>query len=89
MKFLKSMLAVALLLGLAACGDPSKQDILEKAKGADTSEKLEKALGKPADMSKLGPIEKWTYKAKDGQVTFVITAGKVMLDVAGGSADKK
>jgi len=69
-------------LALAACGDPSKQDILKKAEGADTKAKLEKALGKPTDVSKVGPVERWTYKAKDGQVVFVVTGDKVAMGAA-------
>jgi hypothetical protein len=76
-------LAAGLLLVLAGCGDPGKADILKKAEGADTKAKLEKALGRPTDIGKLGPIEKWTYKAKDGEVVFLITGDTVALQAAG------
>ncbi len=83
MKLPKSVSVLCLLLGLAACGGLSKEDILKKAKGAETSEQLERALGKPDDLGKLGPVQKWKYKAKDGHVTFIITGGKVAIDMAG------
>ncbi|MCW8835015.1 MAG: hypothetical protein OQJ99_01455 [Rhodospirillales bacterium] len=75
--------------GVAACGDPSKQDIVKKAENASTRAQLESALGKPDDMSKLGPIEKWSYKASDGTVTFVITGDTVAIQAASGSAADK
>lgn len=74
--------AAVLLLALAACGEPTQHDIIEKAKGVDTKAQLEKKLGKPSDVSKLGPIEKWTYKAKDGTVVFIITGDRVALEAA-------
>ena len=79
-------LAVAVLalpLLLAACGDPEKSDILKKAEGIDDKAKLESALGKPTEVSKLGPVERWTYKAKDGSVTFTITGDTVALSTTG------
>ncbi len=81
-KILFAAAVVVLGLGLAACGDPTKQYILKKAEGAETKAQLEKAIGKPADVSKLGPVERWTYKAKDGQVVFVVTGDKVALAAA-------
>ncbi|MEO5337805.1 MAG: hypothetical protein H7841_13070 [Magnetospirillum sp. WYHS-4] len=81
-RFFKHFAASAGLLALAACGDPTKADLVSKAQGADTRAKLEAALGKPSDLSKLGPIEKWTYKAKDGEVIFVITGEAVALQAA-------
>lgn len=82
---LKSLAVVVLALPLllAACGDPDKADILKKAEGIDDKAKLESALGKPAEVSKLGPIERWTYKAKDGTVTFTITGDTVALSNTG------
>lgn len=75
-------LAFALLL--AACGDSSKADILKKAENISTKAELESKLGRPDDISKLGPIEQWTYKAKDGSVLFVITGDSVALQATGG-----
>ena len=80
--------SIALALLLAGCGPPSKEDLLAKAKDAKTRAQLEKALGKADDMSKLGPVEKWTYKAKNGQVVFVLVGDTVTLEAAGGG-DKK
>ncbi len=73
---------------LAGCGPSTKEDIVLKAKDAKTRSALEKALGKPDDISKLGPVEKWTYKAKNGQVTFVLVGDTVTIEAAGGSEKK-
>jgi hypothetical protein len=78
----------ALALVLAGRGPPTKEDLLAKAKDAKTRAQLEKALGKADDVSKLGPIEKWTYKAKNGQVVFVLLGETVAIEAAGGG-DKK
>lgn len=77
--WLRAALAAALFLTLAACGDPTKADIVEKARGVETREQLQSKLGKPTDISKLGPVEKWTYKAKDGQVVFILTGDSVAM----------
>ena len=37
---------------------------------------------------KLGPLEKWTYKARNGQVVFVLVGDVVTLEAAG-PPDKK
>jgi hypothetical protein len=80
--------ALGATLFLAGCDKaPSKADILKKAEGAKTKADLEKALGKPTEVDKVGPIEKWTYKASDGSVTYVIVADQVTLDITGN--DKK
>ncbi len=72
---------------LAACGEPSKQDILEKAEGIDSKAELKDALGDPDDINKVGPIEQWTYDAADGKVVFVITGDSITIKAAGGSGD--
>ncbi|CAA6605538.1 conserved exported hypothetical protein [Rhodospirillaceae bacterium LM-1] len=77
-------LILALPLLLIACGDPSKADIVKKAEGVDSKAKLEKVLGRPQGVDKLGPVERWTYKAKDGEVTFVITGDTVVLSATNG-----
>lgn len=77
-----AILAFALLL--AACGDPSKADLVKKADGVSTKAELEAKLGRPDDIAKLGPIEQWIYKAKDGSVLFVITGDSVALQATGG-----
>ena len=68
---------------LVACGDPDKTEIVEKARGVETSAALRDKLGDPDSIDKLGPIEKWTYKASDGSVVFVIAVGKVTIEVTG------
>ncbi len=73
---------------LAGCGPSTKEDIIAKARDAKTRAALEKALGKPDDISKLGPLEKWTYKAKNGQVTFVLVGDTVTIEAAGGDEKK-
>lgn len=79
-RIVKLAAAVA-VLALAACGDPSKGEIIDKAAGADTKAKLEQALGKPAEVDKMGPVERWTYKASDGQVVFLITGDAVTMQM--------
>ena len=82
-----AVIAMALLFG-AACGSPTKEDLLEKARNVSTRAELEKALGKPGDIGKLGPVEKWTYKASNGEVVFVLVGDKVTLQ-ATGAPEKK
>lgn len=69
---------------LAGCDQsPTKADILKKAEGAKTKAALEKALGKPTEVDKIGPVEKWTYKASDGTVSYIIVADQVTLETTG------
>lgn len=82
MGFLRIFAFVLTVGTLAACGEPTKQDIIKDAEGADTKAQLENALGSPTEVSKLGPIEKWVYKAADGTVVFVITGDSVSLQSA-------
>jgi hypothetical protein len=75
---------LSLLTALAACdSSPTKAEILKKATGLKTKEELEKVLGVPAKLDKLGPLERWTYNARDGVVVFTIVAGRVALDETG------
>ena len=76
---LGSLLLVA-AVALVACGPPTQHDILKKAEGIETKQELEAALGAPDDIDKLGPIEKWTYTASDGEVEFVITGDRIALE---------
>jgi hypothetical protein len=76
------------LLALAGCGPSSKEDLIAKARGITTRAELEKALGKPSDIVKVGPVEKWTYQASNGQVVYVIVGDAVTLE-ATGDAPKK
>ncbi len=79
------VLALSLLV---SCGSPTKEDILSKTRNVATRAELEKAAGKPDDISKLGPLETWTYKASNGEVVFVILGDKVTLQ-ATGTPDRK
>ena len=79
---------VVLALLLSGCGPPTKEDLLAKAKDVKTRTELEQALGRADDVSKLGPVEKWTYKAKNGQVVFVIVGESVTFQAAGGGENK-
>ena len=72
-----SVATAALLTG---CGPSSKEDIVAKARDAKTRAALEQALGKPEDIDKLGPVEKWTYKAKNGKVTFILMGDAVTIE---------
>ena len=77
------------LLLLTGCGaTPTKEDLLAKAEKIHRRAELEKALGKPHDITKLGPVETWIYKASNGQVVFVVIGDKVTLQAAG-SLQKK
>jgi hypothetical protein len=89
MRRLLAILALGAVLGLGACGTPTKQEITTKAAGITTKAALERKLGKPRSFNKLGPIETWTYQASDGEVTFLITGDTVRLDVASGSKPEK
>jgi len=81
-------LALAFVFALAGCGPSSKEDIVAKTRDVKTRAELERALGKPDDVSKLGPLEKWTYRAKNGQVVFVLVGDSVTLE-ATAPAEKK
>ena len=90
MKRLLATLALAAALAFGACGGQmTKQDITRKAAGITAKADLEKKLGKPTSFNKIGPLETWTYKAADGDVTFLITGDTVRLDIAGGSKPEK
>jgi hypothetical protein len=70
-------LAAAVALG---CGPPSQHEILKKAEGLETKQELEAAIGAPDEVDKLGPLERWTYRASDGDVEFTITGNKVAFE---------
>lgn len=86
MRRLAGLLMIALLL--TACGPASKEDIVAKAREVKTRTELERALGESDDASKLGPLEKWTDKARNGQVVFVLVGDVVTLEAAGPSEKK-
>jgi hypothetical protein len=82
-----SAVVLVLVLSLPGCGS-SIQDIRAKADKCTTSQELEKALGRPASVESvkvplLGTVEKWTYKASDGEVTYQIMNGKIVVEAAG------
>ena len=79
---------VALAFVLAGCGPSSKAGIVAKARDVKTRADLEKALGKPDDIGKLGPVEKWTYKAKDGRVVLILLGDTVTIEKTAESEKK-
>ncbi len=81
MKVIRTLAALLVVLALAACFAPSKADLIKKAQGAGTRAELEAALGEPSEVSKLGPIEKWTYQASDGKVVYVLAGDTITLEV--------
>jgi hypothetical protein len=74
-----SLLVIPALV-FVGCGPPTQHEILKKAEGVETKQDLEAALGAPDAVDKLGPIERWTYSASDGQVEYVITGDSVALE---------
>lgn len=84
----RRLLVAALALFLVAGCSRSKEDIVGKAREVKSRADLERTLGKPDDIAKLGPIERWTYKASNGEVVFVVVGDTVTLQ-ATGSGDKK
>ena len=86
---LARLACAVLLLALAGCGPATKEDLLSKARDVKTRAELEKALGKPTDLSKLGPLETWTYKAANGSVVFVVVGDTVTLQATGTAPPKE
>ena len=80
MKLARTLVALLGLVLLTACFAPSKADLIKKAKGVKSRAELESALGEPSEVSKLGPIEKWTYVASDGKVVFVLAGDTVTFE---------
>jgi hypothetical protein len=83
MRFTRTLFPLFALLLLAACFAPSKADLIKKAEGASSRTELEAALGEPSEVSKIGPIEKWTYQASDGSVVFVLAGDTITFEVTG------
>lgn len=74
-------LAACFLLG--ACGPPDSAELLRRADGITTKSALAAALGQPDEIGKLGPIETWTYRTSDGEVSFVLAGERVQLAAGG------
>ena len=72
------MLAMGLVTGCSR----SKEDLLDKSRGVTARADLERALGKPSEVNKLGPVEQWTYQASNGTVVFLIVGDTVTLQAA-------
>jgi hypothetical protein len=86
---MRALAVVALaVLALVGCSR-TKEDVLEKAEAVKTRSELESRLGRPDDIAKLGPMERWTYKASNGEVVFLIVGDTVTLQAAGPGGDKK
>ena len=85
MRAIVALLMVA--LALAGCSR-TKEDVLRKAESVKTRADLESRLGRPDDIAKLGPVERWTYKASNGDVVFAIVGDTVTLQAAGGGEKK-
>lgn len=81
---LRGALVISLLLALAACGDPTVAEIVKKTEKVGTRAELERAVGKPQQLTKLGPVETWTYKAKDGEISFLVTGDTVQASAGSG-----
>ncbi len=80
---IRRWLALGVPLALAACGPPTTEQALKRAERVQTRAELEGALGRPDEISKLGPVEKWIYKTSDGAVSFVLTGDRVTLSSGG------
>ena len=83
MTTLRVLVCAAVVLGLVACGRGTKEDIVAKTRDVSRRADLERVLGKPDDISKLGPVETWRYKASNGDVVFLIVGDEVTLQAAG------
>ena len=84
----RSALGAVIVLAVTACGPSTKEDLVAKARNVSTRAELEKALGKPSDIAKLGPMETWTYRASNGEVVFLLVGDTVTLQAAGGAERK-
>ena len=83
MRFFKTTaIVLAAFLLLTGC-QKTRSEIVEKTKNVETVEQLKSALGDPDKIDKVGPLAKWTYKAKDGVVVFAIVGDKVTVSVTG------
>lgn len=78
-EFSMRTLVVLIALALAACDAPPSTlaDIIRKAEKAGTRAELERAPGKPDRLTRIGPAETWTYKATDGEISFLVVGDSV------------
>ena len=76
--YLVSVLLVTAFL-FAGCEQPTKKDILDKAREVHTRGELEEVLGQPDKFEKLAMFEQWTYEASDGAVMFHVAGDKVVF----------
>jgi len=76
---LGSLLLIA-AMAFIGCGPPTQHEIVKKAEGVETKQELEAVLGAPDNVDKLGPIERWTYSASDGEVEYLITGDAVAVE---------
>jgi hypothetical protein len=77
------IVTAALAFLLTGCFQETKDELIQKAEGLETKQQLRDALGDPDALDKVGPVEKWTYKASDGTVIFPIVADRVGPSVTG------
>ena len=77
------LVCMLLAAGLLAGCSRSKEDLIQKSRGVGTRVKLERALGQPSDISKLGPVEQWT------DVVFLIVGDKVTMQATLSPDEKK
>lgn len=83
------LLVCVLAVGLVVGCSRSKEDLIQKSRGVGTRAELERALGKPSDISKLGPVEQWTYQASNGNVVFLIVGDTVTMQATMSPDEKK
>lgn len=88
-RFWRAGALILIALALVACGKPSKHDILQRAEGVKRKSELLEKLGEPSERGKLGPIETWSYAAKDGEVTFVVIGERVSIKTTGDADEPK
>jgi len=79
----RALVCAVAVLGLVACGRGTKEDIVSKARDISKRAELERVLGQPDEITKLGPVETWRYKASNGEVIFLIVGDDVTLQAAG------
>ncbi|MEO8558029.1 MAG: hypothetical protein ABI439_03125 [Rhodospirillales bacterium] len=82
------LLAIVVLLALAACGKPSKEELVRKSENVKTKAELQAVLGLADDINKVGPIETWRYKGSNGDVVFIITGNIVQLQATDSGKNK-